>query len=118
MSRIRIACLIASVALIGAPVLGDPAGEAPARTATVAPMALDIGGLFGDENEADENEDENEDEGGEERRSGGEESSRPDPIGPLFAVIPILALTFAALWYVRRLLRRLRARFGQATRTR
>jgi hypothetical protein len=113
MPRIRIARLIAIVALIGAPVLGDPAGEAPAGAATVAPMAIDIRALFDDENEADENEDE----GGEERRSGGEEASRPDPLGSLSAVIPILALALAALWYVRRLLRRLRARFGHATRT-
>jgi hypothetical protein len=114
MPRMRIACLVAIAALIGAPVLGDPAGETPARAATVAPMAIDIRELFGDENEADENEDEAEEESG----RPAEDGSQPGPLGSLSAVIPIVALGLLALWYVRRLLRRLRARFGQASRDR
>ena len=83
------------------------AAAAPARASTVAPMAVDLHELFGDENEADEDEDESEEESG---RSA-EDRSRPDPLGSLSAVIPIAVLGLVALWYVRRLLRRLGARF-------
>jgi hypothetical protein len=61
----RILCLVAiAVMLAGLGSLATPHPAGAHRSAsTVAPVAIDLGGFFGDENEADENE---ADEGGSE----------------------------------------------------
>ena len=113
MPRMRIACLVAIAALIGAPVLGDPAGEAPRGRRRWRPW-IDIRELLGDENEADEDEDEPEEGSGRSADDRSESGPRPS----LSAFIAIVALGLVAVWYVRWLLRRLRARFGRASRDR
>jgi hypothetical protein len=101
----RIACLLAiGVTLLA---LGTPAAAhgAETRPAPVAPVALiDLGELFGNENEADENEPEEGDaEGGPPAK---ESSSPPLLVVLLVVVLALMAARFALFYF--RLRRRVR----------
>ena len=110
----RLACTLAAAVTVSALVVAAaPAasGAAPPRSSSAASVAaIDLRGLLGDENEADEDENEAEEDaraGG--RSKGGAETS------PSGLLLP-LGLAILALWLARRTLRRFSAypgrRFG------
>ena len=114
----RITCLLAiGVTIVGLATPAAPhAGDAPRGAPAVVPLAaIDLGGLFGNENEADENEaDENE--GG---QSAGQTDQGPSVSIPVVLLLVVLA-AIAGAWTairVRRMWLRLQG-WGRGLRSR
>jgi pimeloyl-ACP methyl ester carboxylesterase len=95
----RIACLLAlgvTLLSLGTPVAAHGAETRPAPVASAA--LIDLGELFGNENEADENEPE---EGDSEGRAPAQESSGPSLLVVLLLVMLALVAARFALFYFR-----------------
>ncbi len=105
----RIACLLAlavALAVVGTPVPAH-AEDSPAavvNSSSVAPVAIELGEIFGDENEADEDE---ADEGGSE--DGAQSQSQQSSSLSLPAVLLFMAVGAAAVLFTLRVLRRFRS---------
>lgn len=114
----RILCLVAiAVMLAGVGSLATPhPADAQGSASTVPPVAIDLGGIFGDENEPDEDENEGDEGGSEDGRPAARQvdhgSGLPLPLVVLIAILGVIGAGFVVN-RVRRLVsrvRRLRAR--------
>jgi hypothetical protein len=108
----RIACLLAmavALAVLGTPVPAhaEKAPAAAVNSSSVAPVAIELGEIFGDENEADEDE---ADEGGSE--DGAQSQPQQSSGVSIPALLLLMAVGLAAVLYTRRLLRRFRSWIG------